>query len=112
MLSSCLMTSSTLQSSNPPCNESRFRSRSLGMGPLLLSTPISWLIICDGVGVVLFSGLALPLLMATPWAKAARSRPEPPLLLQLLPLWLLLLVVVVVVLLPLLLLNRLMTELT
>lgn len=56
MLSSCLMTSSTLQSSNPPCKESRFRSRSLGIKgpdpitPLLLRTPIKWLITCDGVG--------------------------------------------------------------
>ena len=84
MLSSCLITSSTLQS-NPPWSESKLSSRSLGIGSLLFRTPISWLIICEGVvtadattsddGDVLCDGLEL--LLTTPCARAARSNPDP-----------------------------------
>ena len=71
------MTSSTLQS-NPPCSESRLRSRSLGMGPLLLRAPISCDIICDGVGVPLSDADDAAELLS-PCASAARNRPLPPL---------------------------------
>ena len=80
MLSSCLMTSSTLQS-KPPWRESRFRSRSLGMGPLLFRAPISCDIICDAVGAA-SEDAPVPVEddeLLSPCASAARSSPEPPL---------------------------------